>query len=137
MEDGIVAGGGIALFNSRGFAYENSDDKEVGEAARMIVEKAIMAPLLAIIANSGGSEKVIRELEKEKESGDLWIGFNAFTNKIDNLKEAGIIDPLKVVKTAFTNAVSVASNYLTLGAAIVDVPKKDEPPMGGMSGMGM
>jgi len=138
MEDGIVPGGGIALFNSKGFEYENSEDKEVGDAARSIVEKAIVAPLMAIIVNSGGSEKSIKELERAKESGDLWLGFNAFTNKVDNLKEAGIIDPLKVVKTAFTNAVSVASNYLTLGAAIVDVPKKDDNPMGGMPpGMGM
>ena len=137
MEDGIVPGGGIALFNSRGFEYVNAEDKEVGDAARVIIEKAIMAPLEAIIENSGGSDKSIRELEKAKESGDLWTGFNAFSNKIDNLKEAGIIDPLKVVKTAFTNAVSVASNYLTLGAAIVEIPK-EESPMGGMpSGMGM
>ena len=138
MEDGIVPGGGIALFNSKGFEYENSEDKEVGDAARSIVEKAIVAPLMAIIVNSGGSEKSIKELERAKESGDLWLGFNAFTNKVDNLKEAGIIDPLKVVKTAFTNAVSVASNYLTLGAAIVDVPKKDDNLIGGMPpGMGM
>jgi len=137
MEDGIVPGGGIALFNSRGFEYVNAEDKEVGDAARVIIEKAIMAPLEAIIENSGGSDKSIRELEKAKESGDLWTGFNAFSNKIDNLKEAGIIDPLKVVKTAFTNAVSVASNYLTLGAAIVEIPK-EESSMGGMPpGMGM
>ena len=137
MEEGIVPGGGIALFNTRGFEYANSDDKEVGEAVSAIIKSAVQAPLRAIVENSGGSEKNIRELEKAKESGDLWTGFNAFTNKIDNLKEAGIIDPLKVVKTAFTNAISVASNYLTLGAAIVEIPKKDEPPMGGMSGMGM
>jgi len=138
MEDGIVPGGGIALFNSRAFEYESDDDKEAGEAARAIVEKAIIAPLTAIIVNSGGNEKSLKELERAKESGDQWIGFNAFTNKVDNLKEAGIIDPLKVVKTAFINAVSVASNYLTLGAAIVDVPKKDDNPMAGMPpGMGM
>lgn len=136
MEEGIVPGGGIALFNSRNFVYENSDDKDVAEAAREIVRKAIMAPLSAIIENSGGSDKSIREIEKQKEGGDSWTGFNAFTNKIDNLKEAGIIDPLKVVKTAFVNAVSVASNYLTLGAAIVELPKK-ENPMAGMPPMGM
>ena len=70
-------------------------------------------------------EKSIRELERAKEDGGAWTGFNAFTNEIDNLKDAGIIDPLKVTKTAFVNAVSVASNYLTLGAAIVDIPKDD------------
>lgn len=139
MEEGIVPGGGIALFNSRGFAYENADDREVGEAARTIVEEAIVSPLQAIVANSGGGERNLRELERAKEAGDSWTGFNAFTNKVESLKEAGIIDPLKVVRTAFVNAVSVASNYLTLGAAIVDIPKEDNvPPMGGMPpGMGM
>ncbi|MBI4059562.1 chaperonin GroEL, partial [Candidatus Giovannonibacteria bacterium] len=53
--------------------------------------------------------------------------FNTVTKQIENLKEAGIIDPLKVTKSAFTNAVSVASNFLTVGAAISELPKKDEP----------
>jgi len=60
--------------------------------------------------------------------------------EIANLKEAGIIDPLKVTKTAFLNAVSVASNFMTVGVAITEIPKKDEPmpPGGGMpGGMGM
>ena len=52
-----------------------------------------------------------------------------------DLKAAGIIDPLKVVKTAFMNAVSVAATYLTIGAAVTEIPKK-EPPMGGAPGMG-
>jgi len=58
-------------------------------------------------------------------------------NKIGDLKEAGIVDPLKVTKTAFTNAISVAANYLTIGAAISEIPeKKDNPGMPDMSGMG-
>jgi len=137
MEEGIVPGGGIALFNARGFQYENSGDKEVADAVKHIVERAIVAPIKAIIENSGGGEKSIRELEKAKEDGDKWTGFNAFTNKIDNLKEVGIIDPLKVTKTAFINAVSVASNYLTLGAAIVEIPKEDSSYGGMPPGMGM
>ncbi|MEK7076981.1 MAG: hypothetical protein AAB967_02000, partial [Patescibacteria group bacterium] len=69
-----------------------------------------------------------------------WVGFDAVSNQIVNLKEAGIIDPLKVVKTAFVNAVSVASNYLMIGAAISELPKKEEKAgMGGgmPGGMGM
>jgi chaperonin GroEL len=61
------------------------------------------------------------------------------TNSIGDLKLAGIIDPLKVTKTAFTNALSVAANYLMIGAAVTDIPKKDEPAggmPGGMGGMG-
>jgi len=137
IEEGIVPGGGIALFNVRNFDYESSASKEVADAARAILTSAIVAPLEAIIVNSGGSERRLRELEKEKESGNAWTGFNAFTNEIGNLKEAGIIDPLKVVRAAFVNAVSVASNYLTLGAAIVEIPKEEAPPAGMPPGMGM
>ena len=71
----------------------------------------------------------------------MWVGFDAIQNKIADLKEIGIIDPLKVVKTAFINAISVASNYLTIGVAITDIPEKkdkDAPATGmGMGGGGM
>ena len=70
---------------------------------------------------------------------DVWTGFNAITNKIGDLKEAGIIDPLKVVKTALRNAVSVASNYLTIGVAVTNIPEKKGSAGGmggGMPGMG-
>ena len=76
-------------------------------------------------------------MRDHKEKGRDWTGFNAVTNQIGDLKEAGIIDPLKVVKVAFTNAVSVASNYLMMGAAATDIPEKKEPMGGGMPGMGM
>jgi len=72
----------------------------------------------------------------------VWKGFNALTNRImDDLREAGIIDPLKVTKMAFTNAVSVAANYLTIGAAVTNIPEKKDgaagmPGMGGGMGMG-
>lgn len=138
MEEGIVPGGGIALYNID-VDYDNPSEREAAGAARDIIQGALRAPLEAIIVNSGGSERNLRDLEKSREDKNLWMGFNAFTNKIENLKEAGIIDPLKVTKTAFVNAVSVASNYLTLGAAIVDIPEeKDNLPGGGMPpGMGM
>ena len=69
-----------------------------------------------------------------------WKGFDGITQEIIDLKQAGIIDPLKVTKTAFLNAISVAANYLTIGAAITEIPKRKEegsagggmPPMGGM-----
>mgnify|MGYP001570236485 CR=1 FL=1 len=92
----------------------------------------------AIIINSGESPSaIIADLTaKKQEAGDKWLGFNAINNKIANLKEAGIIDPLKVVKTAFVNAVSVAANYLTVGAAITELPKKETGPAGMPGGMG-
>lgn len=138
MEEGIVPGGGIALYNIE-VSYDNPADKESADAAREIIQKALRAPLEAIVINSGGNERNLRELDKSRGEKNRWFGFNAVTKELGDLKEAGIIDPLKVVRTAFVNAVSVASNYLTLGAAIVDIPKEEGgPPMGGMPpGMGM
>jgi chaperonin GroEL len=131
MEEGIVPGGGIALFNvSTVLSLKEGDGKTVADAVSRIVTRALEAPIRAIVANSGESaDRVIDELRRRK--NEPWKGFNAMTNKMGDLKEAGIIDPLKVVKTAFTNALSVAANYLTVGAAITNVPEKKNQPMGG------
>ncbi len=143
MEEGIVPGGGIALFNVEiGVSASSPANRPVAEGAVQILKRALEAPLTAIIDNSGESHsKIIQELRAEKGKGsNAWLGFNALMNKIGDLKEAGIIDPLKVTKTAFTNAISVASNYLTVGAAITEIPEKKggAPGMGGMGGgMGM
>jgi chaperonin GroEL len=136
MEEGIVPGGGIALFNVAVKSGELDDKNAVLAHAQLILRQALEAPFSAIVTNSGESAGSVRnELLNQKKNGNLWLGFNALTNKIANLKDAGIIDPLKVVKTAFINAVSVAANYLTVGAAITNIPEKKErmpgmPPMG-------
>jgi len=125
MEEGIVPGGGVALFN---ISYLPKPEEEVASAAIKILTKAIRAPLEAIIDNSGEvTAVIIKELtaKKEQEKND-WIGFNAANNKIENLKDAGIIDPLKVTRAAFVNAVSVASTYLTIGAAMAKLPEKEK-----------
>ena len=131
MEEGIVPGGGIALFNI--YLARKSAEKQgapAAIAAASILKRALEAPLSAIITNSGESPSaIIKELEalKKQESKDgNWFGFDAINNKTANLKEVGIIDPLKVVKTAFINAISVASTYLTVGAAVTDLPEKKE-----------
>ncbi len=141
MEEGIVPGGGIALFNvsTIGDAIKIGNEP-LAAAAISILKRVLEAPLSAIVINSGESANtVIKDLsDKKMSSKDVWLGFNASNNKIVNLKEVGIIDPLKVVKTAFINAVSVAANYLTIGAAVTDLPEKKEKGMpGGMPGMGM
>jgi chaperonin GroEL len=141
MEEGIVPGGGIALFNVSivGEAVK-AGGNPLAAAAVSILKRVLEAPLSAIIINSGESANtVVKDLANKKSSSkDIWLGFNASNNKISNLKECGIIDPLKVVKTAFVNAVSVAANYLTIGVAITDLPEKKEKAMpGGMPGMGM
>ncbi|MEK7062159.1 MAG: TCP-1/cpn60 chaperonin family protein, partial [Patescibacteria group bacterium] len=136
MEEGIVPGGGIALFNV--YVKRMNMKKEEGSvvlAAETILNKTLQAPIAAIIGNSGESTgAIIKELENKKQKENIWLGFNASSNKIENLKEAGIIDPLKVVKTAFINAISVASNYLTIGAAITNLPEKKEKDSHGHGG---
>lgn len=140
MDEGIIPGGGIALFNTYlagGIMAKN--DEPVAKAAEQILERALKAPLTAIINNSGESEATIFDkLRDDKKEGAKknWAGFNATANKIvPDLREAGIIDPLKVTKTAFTNAISVASNYLTIGAAVTELPKKKEEEQGAGGGM--
>ncbi|MEK7076836.1 MAG: TCP-1/cpn60 chaperonin family protein, partial [Patescibacteria group bacterium] len=140
MEEGIVPGGGVALWNAY---FKLREDKgknsPAAEAAHAILMKALESPISAIVANSGESpSKILSELMAEKSKNEnLWTGFNALTNKIGDLKEAGIVDPLKVVKTALLNAVSVASTYLTIGAAVSEIPKKETPPAGGSGMEGM
>ena len=137
MEEGIVPGGGIALFNAYAlFIAEEKHQNAVVEAAHTILRHAAEAPLMSIVANSGESPSKIVEKLKGRTEKDAWKGFNAFKNEIDDLKSAGIIDPLKVSKTAFMNALSVAANYLTIGAAVVDIPEKKDKMPGGMPGMG-
>ncbi|MBI2048898.1 MAG: chaperonin GroEL, partial [Parcubacteria group bacterium] len=137
MEEGIVPGGGTALFNVRLELMPGSEaERKNADAVDKIFARVLEAPVRAIVTNSGKSpEEVINQLKTKK---DRWVGFNALTDKIENLKDAGIIDPLKVVKTAFVNAISVAANYLTVGAAITSVPEKKNPAMGGggIPGMG-
>ncbi len=139
MEEGIVPGGGIALFNAvPAITPEKLVKGSIQTEAFSILKHALEAPLLAIIQNSGEEPSIIKEKLAAKK--DSWTGFNAMTNGIGDLKEAGIIDPLKVTRTAFANAVSVAANYLTIGAAITNIPeKKNAPAMGGgmPGGMGM
>lgn len=128
MEEGIVPGGGIALFNVLKELEKIEATNEVEKASMNILKRALEAPLTAIINNSGETPRlVIEKINQAREKNhDLWLGFNASTNKIVNLKEEGIIDPLKVTKEAFINAVSVASTYLTVGSAIVELPKKEK-----------
>jgi chaperonin GroEL len=146
MEEGIVPGGGIALYNSsliidnlrkEGAIQKDSNNKNgasIKQGAADILERALQAPIRAIIENSGESaDRILSELEKEKSKP--WRGFNALTNKVvEDLRESGIIDPLKVTRTAFMNALSVAANYLTIGAAVTNIPEKKDGMQGGMGG---
>jgi len=137
MEEGIVPGGGIALLNVVMNMSVKKDMSPVEQAAHTILMHAVESPITAIIINSGENATKILDALKTRKPDENWKGFNAMKNEIGDLKVSGIIDPLKVTKTAFMNAVSVASNYLTIGAAITEIPKKDDdkPDMsGGMGG---
>ena len=135
MEEGIVPGGGMALFNVHLVEKESKKSNEVEKSAHTILLKALEAPIRAIAENSGqNADEVVKKLSSEKsKSKDNWLGFNAMTNEVVDLKKFGIIDPLKVTKTAFMNAVSVAATYLTIGSAVTDKP---EPPSAGGASMG-
>ncbi|MEK7187927.1 MAG: chaperonin GroEL [Patescibacteria group bacterium] len=144
MEEGIVPGGGIALFNvslemteryeEMKPAHQKTMSDSVAMAAHGILMRTLESPLRAILKNSGeAAEPIMAELKK-RAKGDRWTGFNGITNKIGDLKEAGIIDPLKVTKTALVSSVSVASTYLTIGAALTTIPEKEKEGGGGMPG---
>lgn len=139
MEEGIVPGGGVALVNIALTYKASKETKSVKQNAQDILRNALRAPILAIAENSGQKPDEIlnKVIEKKKTAGkntENWIGYNAVSNEVEDLKKAGIIDPLKVTKVALINAVSVAANYLTIGAAITEIPKKEDTPMPPMGG---
>src|SRR3989344_2390098 len=97
MEEGIVPGGGMALF---GVELKESDNV-IGVAAREILGKTLQAPIRAIVENSGQSpERVVSEIKKERaKTNNVWTGFNAIINKVGALKEGGMVAPLKATTT--------------------------------------
>jgi chaperonin GroEL len=133
VEEGIVPGGGVALIRS-GKALDKlkgaNDDEQTGIA---IISRAIEEPLRQIVANAGGEGAVI--VNKVREGKDDF-GYNARTEVFENLIEAGVIDPTKVVRVALENAASIAGMLLTTECVISDI-KEDAPAMPPMPGGGM
>lgn len=134
IEEGIVAGGGVALVRADAALRRLRGDNEDQNLGIAIVKKALEAPLRTIASNAGMEGSVI--LQRVKNSrGD--IGYNARTDKFENLKKAGVIDPTKVTRIAIENAASIASMILTTECVINDsADEKDDMPMGGAPGMG-
>ncbi|HEM6074393.1 TPA: chaperonin GroEL [Streptococcus suis] len=134
VEEGIVAGGGTALVNviDSVAKLELTGDDETG---RNIVLRALEEPVRQIAYNAGYEGSVI--IDKLKNS-ELGTGFNAATGEWVNMIEAGIIDPVKVTRSALQNAASVASLILTTEAVVANKPEPATPAMPqGMDGMGM
>ncbi len=136
IEEGIVAGGGVALLNAKkGLAKVKAATADEGTGIQ-IIQSAVEAPLRTIVANSGGEGSVVVSKVLE---GDDSFGYNAKDGAYVDMLKAGIIDPKKVTRVALENAASVAGMILTTECALVDIKEEAPaaaPPMGGgMPGM--
>ena len=134
--EGIVPGGGIALLRAKvAVAKLKSENADV-QAGINIVLKAIEAPIRQIAENAGVEGSIV--VGKVLENKSPTFGFNAQTEEYVDMFEAGIVDPMKVVRTALQNAASVSSLLITTGAMIAESPKKESaaPAMPGGGGMG-
>ena len=137
VEEGIVAGGGTALLRA-GQAIETLELEDAQKFGADIVWKACQAPIRQIATNAGLDGAIVLDRVINKKEA-AW-GFNAYTEKYEDLIASGVIDPVKVVRSALQNAASVASLMLTTETMIADAPKKEDPASsamgGGMPGMG-
>jgi chaperonin GroEL len=136
IEEGIVAGGGVALLRAQK-SLDTLEGNEDEQAGVNIVRKALEAPLHRIAENAGVAGSIVVDTVKGLKGAR---GFNAQTEEYEDLLEAGVLDPTKVVRSALQNAASVASLLLTTEALIAEKPEKKKgggmPDMGGMGGMG-
>ncbi len=145
VEEGIVPGGEISLINAA-FKLDKlakeyaDDDNEELRVGINIVKKALEAPIRKLASNAGQDGSVIidtvRRTATDKKNKN--IGYNVLTGKYVDMIEAGVIDPVKVVRGALENAASIASMILTTDVLITDMPEKDKAPAmppGGMGGM--
>ncbi len=135
VEEGIVAGGGVALIRAQaslvGLKGENADE-DTGIA---IIKNAIESPLRTIVANAGGEGSVVVQ---EVKAGKGAYGYNAREDKYEDMIKAGIIDPTKVTRLALENAASIAGLLLTTEAVVSELPEeKADMPMGGGGHPGM
>ncbi len=133
VQEGVVAGGGVALIRAISALDKVSTNNEDEETGVNIIRQAIEAPLRTIVENAGLEGSVIVQKVKEGK-GDF--GFNAKDNKYENLIKAGVIDPTKVTRLALENAASIASLLLTTEVVIAD-EEEDAPAMPPMGGGGM
>jgi chaperonin GroEL len=142
VEEGVVAGGGVALLYSTKVLDKlegANSDQNVGVD---IIRRALQAPIRQISENAGYDGAVVAG--KMLEQKDVEFGFNAQSGEYENLVAAGVIDPAKVVRTALQNAGSIAGLLITTEVMVAEVPDEGGAPampdmggMGGMGGMGM
>jgi chaperonin GroEL len=146
VEEGIVPGGGVTLVRAakaleKFLANEDGEGDADEQIGVTIVKRALEEPLRQIVQNAGKEGAVIVQNVRDHKKENF--GYNAATEKMEDLVEAGVIDPAKVTRTALQNAASIAGLMLTTEAMVADLPEDDKAPagmpggMGGMSGMGM
>ena len=139
VEEGIVAGGGVALIRARSALGKLKSENHDQEAGIKIVLRALEEPLRWIVTNAGDEASVV--LNKVAD-GKGNFGYNAQSSQYGDLMEMGVVDPTKVVRCALQNAASVAGLILTTDAMVAEMPKEETPGhmhggMGGMGGMDM
>jgi chaperonin GroEL len=134
VEDGIVAGGGVALIRAKQAIVNLQGANADQQAGISIVARAMEEPARCIAYNAGDEPSVIVN-EILSKTGNY--GYNAATGEYGDMVEQGVIDPTKVTKTALVNAASIAGLILTTDCSIAQVPQKEQPANPGMGGMGM
>ena len=135
VEEGIVAGGGVALIRARDVIAKVKGDNHDQDAGVKIVLRAIEEPLRQIVANAGVEPSVV---VNNVAAGKGNYGYNAANETYGDMIEMGILDPTKVTRSALQNAASIAGLMLTTDCMVAELPKDDAPAMGGgdMGGMG-
>jgi chaperonin GroEL len=134
VEEGIIAGGGTALLYATKVLTNLKGDNQDQQVGIDIIRRAIQAPIRQIAENAGveGSIVVGKLLEQDKTD----FGYDAQSGEYGDLVQAGIIDPVKVVRSAIQNAASVAGLLITTEAIVTELPKEEKAAAGGMGGMG-
>lgn len=133
VEEGIVAGGGVALIRAKQAIRDIKGDNDEQNAGIRIVLRAMEEPLRQIVANAGDEPSVVVNTVAQGEGN---FGYNAQTGEYGDLVEMGVLDPTKVTRTALQNAASVASLILTTDCMVADIPQDDKPMPAGMESMG-
>jgi chaperonin GroEL len=135
VEEGIVAGGGVALLRARKAVGRIKDDNDDVQAGINIVLKALEAPIRQIAENAGVEGSIVVGKILDQDSPDY--GFDAQNEKYGDMFKAGIVDPAKVVRAALQDAASIAGLLVTTEAMVAELPKKDSPAAPSMPGGGM
>ncbi|GEA52031.1 60 kDa chaperonin [Vibrio inusitatus NBRC 102082] len=136
VEEGVVAGGGVALIRAASKLTELTGDNEEQNVGIRVALRAMESPIRQITANAGDEESVVANNVK---AGEGSYGYNAATGEYGDMLEMGILDPTKVTRSALQFAASVAGLMITTEAMVTDKPQGDAPAMpdmGGMGGMG-